>query len=366
MDDKTTRRLRLLFWVLLFAGVLGLVVFRLVLPRTVGVRQQSVASIRAEKGIPVKLYEVGEGPWTLWKSYYGRVRSATTQDVTSFVREYITSVAVEVGDRVNPGDVLMELSQETRAAFVSAKRADYLEVERNYQRKKALFEAGGISRQELNSAYVELENKRSQLSDLQSLLERTKVVARISGTVLERNAEVGEISEAGRVLLRIADLDDLEAEVMVPPIELGRVRKGSQVRLVMDGRLYPGVVERIDPEADSATGLYRAIVSLERGSDLRPGIYAEAQVLVDDRDRVVSVPVEVLRREGGEDFVFVVSGDVVEKRSVGVGGAQGGLVEIPSRLYVGERVVIEGVESLYDGARIWIQNDGEASGDARP
>lgn len=352
----------MLFWIFLFAGVLGLVLFRLVLPRKEKVRRQSVASIRAEKGIPVRTYLVEEGPWTLWKSYYGRVRSATTQDVTSFVREYITSVSVEVGDRVKPGEVLMELSQETRAAFVSAKRADYLEAERDYERKKALFEAGGISRQELNRAYVDLENKRSQLSDLQSLLARTKVVARISGTVLERNADVGEISEAGRVLMRIADLNDLEAEVMVPPIELGRVRQGSQVRLIMDGRLYPGEVERIDPEADPATGLYRTIVSLEEGSDLRPGVYAEAQILVDDRQKVVSVPVEVLRREGGKNFVFVLSDDVVEKRSVDVGDAQGGLVEIPSRLYPGELVIIEGVESLYDGARVWLQDEGETSG----
>lgn len=360
------RRLRILFWILLFTGVFGLVAFRLVMPRKQAPRQQSVASIRAEKGIPVSAYEVEEGPWTLWKSYYGRVRSSITQDVTSFVREYITSVYVEVGARVEPGDVLMELSRETRAAFVSAKRAEFLEIEKDYRRNKALFEAGGISKQELDRVYVELENKRSQLSDLESLLARTRVVARISGTVLERNAEVGEIADAGRVLLRIADLDDLEAEVMVPPIELGRVRKGSKVRFVMDGRLYPGVVLRVDPEADSATGLYRTIVSLEKGSDLRPGIYVEAQILVDDREKVVSVPVEVLRREGGENFVFVLSGDIVERRAVEVGGAQGGLVEIPSRLYPGEEVILEGVESLYDGARVWLQDDVEDSGDVRP
>ncbi len=358
MRDKTVRRLRLLFWIVLFAGVLGLVIYRLVWPGTQeGPRRSSVASIRAEKGIPVRLYEVDEGPWTLWKSYYGRVRSATTQEVTSFVREYITDVFVDVGDRVEPGDVLMELSRETRAAFVKAKRIDYEEARRDYQRKKALFEAGGISKQELNRAYVDLQDKRSQLSDLQSLLSRTKVTARISGTVLEKSAEVGEIAEAGRVLMRIADLEDLEAEVMVPPIELARVRKGARVRLVMDGRLYPGLVERIDPEADAATGLYRTVVSLESGTDLRPGVYAEAQVLVDDREKVVSVPMEVLRREGGEDYVFVVSGDVVEKRSVQVGSSQGGMLEIPSRLYPGERVVIEGVESLYDGAPIWVQDE---------
>jgi multidrug efflux pump subunit AcrA (membrane-fusion protein) len=122
-------------------------------------------------------------------------------------------------------------------------------------------------------------------------------------------------------------------------------------------------VERIDPEADSTTGLYRTIVTLGGDSDLRPGVYVEAQVLVDDRDDVVSVPMEVLRREGGKDYVFVVSGDVVEKRSVQIGGSQGGMVEIPSRLYPGEKLVIEGVESLYDGARIWVQDDGAASSD---
>ncbi|HQF92359.1 MAG TPA: hypothetical protein PK393_11830, partial [Synergistaceae bacterium] len=116
---------------------------------------------------------------------------------------------------------------------------------------------------------------------------------------------------------------------------------------------------RQDPGADPATGLYKALVALEPGAPLRPGMVVEVDLLVDSRDRVVAIPYEALRRENAKTFVFVLSGDRATRREVEVGEGQGGQVEILSRLYSGDVIIAEGTETLFDGARVWIRPPGD-------
>ena len=199
----------------------------------------SVADIRAEKGIPVKVAAVEALPWQVWKRYYGQVRASRTQDVTSFVREFIVEVPVDVGDKVRTGDVLLELSTETQAFDLSARVADYQEAKRDYERKLALSKAGGLSKQEVEKAYVTMEQKRSLVRDVQTKVSRTKVYAKIDGTVTYRNAEVGEIAESGKRVMTIADTEHLEVEVLLPPLEIGRIKKGITVRIESTGQNLP-------------------------------------------------------------------------------------------------------------------------------
>lgn len=345
--------------VVLAAGFAG---FRLISRKdSVEEPPKSVADIRAEKGVPVKVMEVESLPWELWKRYYGKVRPSKTQDVTSFVREFIVDVPVEVGDAVQAGDVLLELSTETQAFDLSARVADYNEARRDYERKLALSKAGGISKQEVERAYVTMEQKRSLVADVRTKVSRTKVYAKIDGTVSYKDVEVGEIAEPGRNLLTVADITNLEVEVLLPPIEIGRIVKGIPVRVTMQSRDCPnpetcgGVVLRIDPEADPSTGLYKCIVSLASGSNFPPGSYVETEFLVDARDKVIQIPYELIKREDERTLVYVVEEGRAFKRFVQLGEGVDRVVEIVSGLTPGEMVVTEGVEDVFDSASVWIQ-----------
>jgi len=322
---------------------------------------RSVADIRAEKGVPVKVMKVEALPWELWKRYYGQVRPSRTQHVTSFVREFIVEVPVEVGDQVKAGDVLLELSTETQAYDLAARVADYNEAKRDYERKLALSRAGGVSKQEVERAYVTMEQKRSLVADVRTKVSRTKVYAKINGTVSHKDVEVGEIAEPGARLLTIVDIDNLEVEVLLPPLEIGRIVKGIPVRVTLQNRDCPspetcgGTVLRIDPEADPSTGLYKCIVSLAPGSGFPSGSYVETEFLVDERKAVVQIPYELIKREEDRTYVYVVEDGRAFRRYVQVGEGVDRVVEIASGLTAGEMVVTEGVEDVFDSARVWIQ-----------
>jgi len=329
--------------------------------RTEEVPPKSVADIRAEKGIPVKVDQVEVLPWQVWKRYYGQVRPSRTQDLTSYVREFIVNVPVDVGDKVRQGDVLLELSKETQAFDLAARIADYREAKRDYERKLALSKAGGISKQEVEKAYVTMQQKRSLVADVQTKVSRTKVYAKIDGTVTYRDAEVGEIAESGKKLMVVADTKNLEVEVLLPPLEVGRIRKGVAVRIKLQDRTCPeaktcmGTVLRIDPEAEPSTGLFKCIVKLAPDADFPPGSYVETEFLIDNRAEVVQVPYEIIDREGGRAFVFVVEDGRAFKRYIEVGEGVDRMREVVSGLSQGETIVVEGMDNLFDSARVWIQ-----------
>ncbi len=354
------------FWIVLFGAVFLFVGYRLAFPHAARSGGPSSADIRAEKGIPVMTYTVEEGRWDLWKTFYGQVQSATTQQVTSFVREYITGVSVQVGDRVKAGDVLVELSRELEGTHLSALTADYQDALKEYERKKSLHSAGGVSKQDVEKAYVALQQKKSLLTDVHTRLSRTVVRSKLTGVVVARDAEIGEIADAGRQLLKVADLSNLEVDVALAPADVLRVRPGVSARIHLQGLTFPGNVKRLDPEANAATGMHRCIVSLQPGVNLLPGTFVEVELQVDSRDGVISIPYEVLRREGESTLVFVVSGDRAARRVVTLGDGQGGIVEVRSKLFPGDILVKEGLDSVYDGAKIWIRSGPDEPGAALP
>ncbi len=359
MKRATERRLQKGFWSLLFLAVACLVTYRVVVPHDREAPARSAAALRAEKGLPVRTWSVEALPWRRWKSAYGKVRAATVQEISSFLREVIVHVPVDVGEEVRPGEILVELSRQTQSAALKARLAEIGEAERDYRRRKALVEAGGMAGKELDTASVLLETLRSSLAEVRSTLERTRVRAQRRAVVVMRDAEVGEVAEGGRILLRLADLESLEVEALIAPGDLFTVGSGTRAEIIVDGPTVEGSVKRVDPEADEATGLYRAVVSLEGERFLRPGTYVEVRFLVDDRPDVVAVPYEAIRRESGRTYLFVVSGDRAFRRDFQAGSAQEGLVEIPAGLDVGEAVVVEGMDGLYDGARVWLDGDNE-------
>jgi multidrug resistance efflux pump len=106
----------------------------------------------------------------------------------------------------------------------------------------------------VDRAAVAMQQKGSALKETRTQLARTKVASKLTGVVSLRNAEVGEISETGRELLRVVDLRNLEADVLVPPGDVARVAKGTPARVVLEGRRHNGTVKRVDPGRDVATG----------------------------------------------------------------------------------------------------------------
>ena len=301
---------------------------------------------------PVETEIVKTSDWQTWRSYYGQAKSAHTQNITTYEREIVRSVNVDVGSPVKAGQTLITLQVAARGAQVQSGKTAYDEALLNYNRLKQLNEKGGISKSEVDAAYSRLKTAEASLKSTQSSLQRTSLKASINGIVSARNVEPGEIAEAGKVLLSIVDPKEMEAELMVSKKDVMKINRGTPVEIYVDGKKHEGFVKRISPEAQSGSGLYPVVVGLPENSGILPGTYLEGRFMVSSQENVVVIPSNVVIYRGSTQSVYLANGNKAKLTAITTGEGREGRVIVTSGLKPGDKLITSGNRVLYDGAEI--------------
>ncbi|GHS89736.1 MexH family multidrug efflux RND transporter periplasmic adaptor subunit [Synergistales bacterium] len=318
----------------------------------------NVASLaRAEETRrPVSLITATPTTWESWRSYYGQAKAAHTQDVTSYVREVVQTVHVEVGDIVKAGDTVISLRKMDYAANATASRAGRQEAKLNYNRLLELSKKGGVAQSEVDKAYAVMKSLEASDQSSRSALQRVELKAEISGVVTERNVEPGEVAEVGKSLISIVDPSDMEAQLMVSKKDIHNIDKETPVELLMDEVAGKGWVKRLSPKAQSGSGLYPVVVGLSADSRILPGAYLEGRFLVEKKSGVIVIPSDSVMYRRDKQFVYVAQsgadGDRAGLVEIRTGEGRNGRVIVTEGLKAGDQVVVGGNRTLFDGALI--------------
>ena len=349
---KFFTRIRILLWVLALV-VVGFLVSTQVRAK-LAQAESNLRSLETETvtTYPVETELVTTSNWETWRSYYGQAKSAHTQNITTYEREIVRSVGVDVGSPVKAGQTVITLQVAARGAQVQSGKTAYDEAALNYNRLKQLNAKGGISKSEVDAAYSRMKTAEASLKTTQSSLQRTSLKASINGIVSARNVEPGEIAEAGAVLLSIVDPKEMEAELMVSKKDVAKINKGTPVEIYVDGTKHTGFVKRISPEAQSGSGLYPVVVGLPENSGILPGTYLEGRFMVSSQYNVVVIPSNVVIYRGSSQSVYIADGNKAKLTAITTGEGREGKVIVTSGLKPGDRLITSGNRVLYDGAEI--------------
>jgi RND family efflux transporter MFP subunit len=315
----------------------------------------------------------------------GYVVAQTKASVSAKVPGRLAYLGASEGSKVRRGQVIARIENDDYRAAAAAARASVgqtqaqlIQANRDYERATKLKQQGVISEIEVENAQTKVDVLKAQLEAdkaraavAAASLENTNVRAPFDGTVLRKDAEVGEIvapSSAGGGLTRtaivtMADLGTLEVEVDVNEAYIAQVRNGQDARVTLDAysdTSFTGRVRQVVPTADrqKATVLVKVAI-LDRDPRILPEMAAKV-VFTPERStpaavtpRRVSVPAAAVVGEGASARVWVVENDgKVSARTVEVGRAVGDRVEIRSGLAGGERVVVVPPPGLKDGLRV--------------
>jgi RND family efflux transporter MFP subunit len=313
----------------------------------------------------------------------GYVVARTKASVSSKVLGRLAWVGVTEGSQVRENQVIARLeSADYEAALLAANAtvaqldAQHVQAERDLKRTQSLRAQDVVSDADLESAQTKLDVSvaqanagRAQAKLAQATLENTRVRAPFAGTVLRKDAEVGEIvapSSAGGGLTRtaivtMADLSTLEVEVDVNEAYIAQVVNGQPARITLDA--YPdtsfaGRVRQVVPTADRQKATVLVKVSI---LDRDPRILPEmgAKVVFDAQSgqvaaapRRVFVPQAALVQSGGRAFVWVMANGAVSEQAVDVGPARGDRVEVRQGLTGGESLVLTPPVNLKTGSKV--------------
>lgn len=272
-------------------------------------------------------------------------------------------------DRIKPLAVQGVFSRQQLDDAVGkydASRQRVNSLEKVYQLAKI-----GPRQEQIQRAQGDLTQAEGQYAYAKSQLEATLIRAPVTGTILERTAEKGELvtaqfasgAEGGPrgSVVALADLDDLQVELDISQNDFARLVPKQRGIITTDAypdRKYDGVIAEISPEANRQKATVQVKVKVSNPDELlRPDMNANVQFLSDSKPGLggVVVPIAALRDRDGKKFVYVVNGSQASEREVKVlePRSAGYLVEgVPA----GATVVVNPPSQLKSGGKVKIKS----------
>lgn len=291
----------------------------------------------------------------------------------------IDAYEAQEGDFVRKGAVLVRLDdRDYQAALKKAQanlelaQANLILKQKQERRMRELYARGLVAAQELDVAENALAVARAEVHQAEAEvlsarvnLDYTRLTSPTDGIVLAKLKEVGEIAVPGGFagagdLIRIANLDDMRAEVDINEVDFRRVRMEQQVEVVPDAypdRSYSAQVVKIYPQANRQKGTLKVEVKLAQVDEyLRPDMSVRINFLADapktNGAPHIIAPRSAVRGAGEQTFVWTVRNGQAYRISIQVGEDFGDSVQVTSGLEGGEALILAGPDSLQDGMSV--------------
>lgn len=267
------------------------------------------------------------------------------------------------------GSVTQRLVDETRNQLQAAD-ASRQEAAANVAACEAALKAAAAniekSRADLVAAEAQKRVAAANLQRAKTLLAYTEVKAPFAGTITQRNVDVGHYvhpaaGDTSVPLLVISQTDKVRVFVDVPEMDAKLVNAGTKpdkavVRLQSLGeKSLDGTITRTSHVLNPINRSLRTEIDLPNpDGDLRPGMYARVEIVLDERQDVLTLPASALMREGGRTYCCCVENGKINRKEIGVGLRSGQDVEVVAGLNNDDVVVLARAESLKQGQPVEI------------
>ena len=304
----------------------------------------------------------------------GDLHPIETVQVRSRVEGDVVTVLVREGQRVTEGQPLarfeaseQESAQRSAEARLAATRAELSTAEWNLEQSEELFRAGAIAERDHRAAQNGVATARASLAAAEAALRAatmmvadTRVLAPTTGTVDQRNVEVGEHVARGAAMFTVVRSDILELAASVSSRRATDLMPGQVVRFTAEGRSFEGRVARVSPTIDPATRSLTVYVQIpNQGGRLKGGTFTTGRVIGQTIPDALVVPTSALRQQAegaGGAFVYKLDGTTIAQIDVtlGVVDEAAGVAQVLSGLVEGDKVIVGNVGTLGRGMQVQI------------
>lgn len=303
----------------------------------------------------------------------GKIQPTRSVNISADTQGRVTNLAVNEGDRVKRDQFLLQIDprnlktavQRTEASLAAAKsqmeqlrlslesaRVAVKQAEENLKRQQDLWKGGLTTRETLERTEHELKIRQADLRSQEQQvktqelrmqqesataesarfdLSKVRIESPIDGIVTRRNIEEGEtvvvgtMNNAGTVLLTIADMSVIQAEVEVDETDIPSIQNGQKAKIAIDalpGKTFMGKVTEIGNSPIQTTGQqssqstqatnFKVVVTLDdEVHEVRPGFTCTAEITTAVRDSVLSVPIQAL---AVRELIYDEKGQIVRQK----------------------------------------------------
>ncbi len=287
----------------------------------------------------------------------GTIQAGRAIAVVPEIEGSVVGIPFREGEAIRRGDLILKLNDAELAASVERAEALRDQARSTYDRMENVVEQGAGAPQDLDDAAADLKVAGAELALARARLAKTRIVAPFDGIVGARRVSPGAFVRVGQTVTELVQISSLRVHFSVPERHLGKLKRGSKVRIsttAYPGEEIEGKIDVVEPILDASTRSVRviAIVPNPEGH-FRPGMSANVSAVLSSRESALTIPNEAVFATGDQMFVYAVNPDsTVTRIAVVLGGRYRDVVEVLHGLEPGMRVVCAGHQKLFAGAKV--------------
>ncbi len=286
----------------------------------------------------------------------GTVRPKLSAAVSAKVSGGIERMLVAPGQAVKAGQLLVQLDAREIQARLDQATALREQTAKDLQRFQKLIADKAVTQQEFDAVQARQRVAAAAVSEAETQLGYTKILAPFDGVITHKRADVGDLATPGRALLELENPAALRLEADVPEALLASIKLGDRlpVHIAALKAELSGSISEIAPAADAGSRTFLVKLDLTATSGLRSGQFGRVAIPVAEVN-ALRVPASAVVVRGQMELVFVVAGQQAQMRLVKTGKRLGPEIEIVSGISSGESLVVEGVSALTDGQPLQVK-----------
>lgn len=331
----------------------------------------------APPAVQVTLDEVKTADGAFFEEYPGTVVPLNQIELRPQVSGFVSGLHFKDGAHVSKGQLLYTIdaqlytaNYDQAVAALAVQEANLVKAQKDADRFHALDKEDAVAKQLVDNADAALEAAKKQseaakanIKAVQTNVRYTKIVAPFDGIIGISTVKVGSPVSAGQTIMNTVSTDSqLAVDFNVDQKEIYRfsnfLKNGKTtdstftLKFGTDVYPYPGKISLIDRAVDPQTGTIRTrLIFPNRDNLLRAGMNGTVRVLANAGTKSILIPNKALTEQLGEYFVYVLGdSSKVNQRRVVVGTIIGPKIIIKDGLKEGEKIAVEGVQNLREGA----------------
>ncbi len=273
-----------------------------------------------------------------------------------------TGKPYKIGDKVRKGSILARLEDEAylNSISIDTKKINVEIAENEYDANIALEKKGGATQLDIKNSAVKVSSAKIDYSNALLSIEDMKVTSPISGVIVDVVYQTPGVEiNSGVVLFTVMDYSKMLLDVSLSESTMSTISLDLPVYVThysLEGKPVEATIDQISPSIDPETRTYKAVIEVDNHDlRLRPGMFVQADIVVASVKDGIIVPREMIRSYRNRQYLYLADGTTALQTEVQTGIYNDTYIEITKGLDVGDKLIVDGYETLRDKSKITVQ-----------
>lgn len=307
--------------------------------------------------IAVKAWTIGTDQQNQSREYIGIVEEELSSSISFPVSGTLDRIYVIEGQRVAQGTLLAQLNIANLESMHAAALATLEQAEDAMQRIQMLYDSESLAEIKYIETKTKLEQAKSSEAIARKNLNDARLVAPFGGVIGRKTVETGENVMPNQTVLTLLKINSVKVKIPVPEKEIGTIRNGQTIQIkvpALNDETFTGTVTERGVVADPVSHTYNVRATIANAENhLLPGMVCNVTAYDETGKEIITIPNNCVQTSTkGEKFVWKITNGQVTRCDVETGSLTTNGVEIVRGLNLGDEIVSEGYQKVFEGAKI--------------